>query len=210
MINQYEVPAYASHNGPALTSAVPEAEEEVVVRRATAMDLAFALPICAEMESSAKARGTGISRRDPADIKRKMLEGHAVIAFTKSGVWAGFSYIQTWENARFVSNSGLIVAPAFRRLKVASAIKQQIFELSRKLYPQAKIFSITTGLAVMKLNSRLGFEPVTYTEITQDPQFWTACKSCANYPVLASQGHKRCLCTAMLFTPGETSIPCYT
>ncbi|MBV7528768.1 N-acetyltransferase [Chitinophaga sp. sic0106] len=189
---------------------MPEAEEEVVVRLATAMDLAFALPICAEMESSAKARGTGISRRDPADIKRKMLEGKAVIAFTKTGMWAGFSYIQTWENGRFVSNSGLIVAPAFRRLKVASAIKQKIFELSRKLYPHAKIFSITTGLAVMKLNSRLGFEPVTYTEITQDPQFWTACKSCANYPVLASQGFKKCLCTAMLFTPEETSEPCYT
>lgn len=185
-----------------------DADEKVVVRLATALDLEFALPICAEMEASAKARGTGISRRDPADIKRKMLEGKAVIAFTRSGIWAGFSYIQTWENARFVSNSGLIVAPAFRQLKVASVIKQKIFELSRSLYPHAKIFSITTGLAVMKLNSRLGFEPVTYTEITQDPQFWKACESCSNYPVLASQGFKRCLCTAMLFAPDEK--PCYT
>ncbi len=201
MINQYEVPDGATHQAPALTSTTPEADEEIVVRLATALDINFAIPICAEMESSAKARGTGISQRDPADIKKKMLEGKAVIAFTKSGVWAGFSYIQTWENNRFVSNSGLIVVPAFRRLKVASAIKQKIFELSRQLYPQAKIFSITTGLAVMKLNSRLGFEPVTYTEITQDPQFWGACKSCVNYPILVAHGYRNCLCTAMLFSP---------
>ncbi|NIG52335.1 N-acetyltransferase [Chitinophaga sp. Cy-1792] len=176
-------------------------DEEIVVRRANITDIDFALPITAEMEASAKARGTGISKRNPEDIRKKILEGKAVIAFTKSGIWAGFSYIQTWDNNSYVSNSGLIVAPAFRRLKVASAIKQKIFELSRMMYPAAKIFSITTGLAVMKLNTRLGFEPVTYNEITHDPQFWSACKSCVNYPVLAAKGFKNCLCTAMLFTP---------
>jgi hypothetical protein len=202
MMNQYEVPVCGEPPAAALKTA-KAADEEVIVRLATPMDFGFAQMICEEMESSAKARGTGISRRDPNDIRRKMLEGKAVIAFTRSGYWAGFSYIQTWEEGRFVSNSGLIVAPQFRGLKVASAIKQKIFDLSRQLYPNAKIFSITTGLAVMKLNSRLGFEPVTYSEITHDEQFWAGCQSCVNYPVLLAQGFKRCLCTAMLFTPAQ-------
>ncbi|NSL89521.1 N-acetyltransferase [Chitinophaga sp. Mgbs1] len=180
-----------------------ETDEEIVVRVATSADVDFALPIVAEMEASAKVRRTGIARRNPLTIKEKILEGKAVIAFTKSGIWAGFSYIQGWQNSRFVSNSGLIVAPAFRGLKVAAAIKQKIFELSRLLYPSAKIFSITTGLPVMKLNTRLGFEPVTYTEITTDPAFWDGCKSCINYPVLAGKNFRNCLCTAMLFCPPE-------
>jgi hypothetical protein len=178
-----------------------ETDDEFVVRLATAMDVDFALPIVEEMEASAKARGTGISKRDPAAIKAKILEGKAVIAFTADGIWAGFSYIQSWENDHFVSNSGLIVAPAFRGKKVAAAIKQKIFELSRSMYPTSKIFSITTGLAVMKLNTRLGFEPVTYSEITQDPHFWDGCKSCVNYPILAAKDRRNCLCTAMLFQP---------
>lgn len=178
-----------------------ETDEEIVVRLATAMDVDFALPIVAEMEASANARGTGIAKRDPAAIRKKILEGKAVIAFTADGIWAGFSYIQSWEEGRFVSNSGLIVAPAFRGLKVAAAIKSKIFELSREQYPTAKIFSITTGLAVMKLNTRLGFEPVTYDQITNDPLFWEGCKSCVNYPILTGKNHKNCLCTAMLFHP---------
>ncbi|WP_143308536.1 N-acetyltransferase [Chitinophaga vietnamensis] len=178
-----------------------ETDDDIVVRLAVATDVDFAIPIVAEMEASAKARGTGISKRNPADIRKKILEGKAVIAFSREGVWAGFSYIQSWENGEFVSNSGLIVSPNFRGKKVAAAIKQKIFELSRLLYPSAKIFSITTGLPVMKLNSRLGFEPVTYNEITHDPQFWDGCKSCVNYPVLVAKGFKNCLCTAMLFDP---------
>lgn len=188
-------------------SFIMETDEEIIVRVATPEDVDFALPIVAEMESSAKARGTGIAKRNPLDIKKKMLQGDAVIAFTKSGFWAGFSYIQAWQNNRFVSNSGLIVAPAFRGLKVAAAIKKKIFELSRFLYPSAKIFSITTGLPVMKLNSRLGFLPVTYSEITTDTHFWEGCKSCINYPVLVGHQFANCLCTAMLFYPPEPKNP---
>lgn len=176
-----------------------DSTSSIEVRVASAADADFAIPIAAEMESSAKARGTGIARRDPADIRQKILQGRGVIAFTRTGVWAGFSYIQDWEDGKFVSNSGLIVVPAFRKLGVAAAIKQKIFELSRLLYPAAGIFSITTGLAVMKLNSKLGFEPVTYQEITHDPHFWEGCKSCVNYPILQSKNFKNCLCTAMLF-----------
>lgn len=177
--------------------------EDIVVRIADAGDMDFALPIASEMEAGALARGTGISKRSPAAIREKILTGKAVIAFTREGVWAGFSYLESWEKGRFVSNSGLIVPPAFRGLGIAAAIKQKLFELCRRLYPAARIFGITTGLAVMKINARLGFNPVTYSEITQDPAFWEGCRSCVNYPILAAKGYRNCLCTAMLFEPAS-------
>jgi hypothetical protein len=176
-------------------------ETDITVRIATAADIDFALPIVAEMESSAKARGTGISKRDPEAIKQKILQGKAVIAFTKQGVWAGFTYLEVYEQGRFVSNSGLIVPPAFRGLGVAAQLKQRLFELCRFLYPQAKLFGITTGAAVMKINTRLGYEPVAFEDITHDAAFWNGCKSCVNYGILESKQFKNCLCTAMLFEP---------
>jgi len=163
----------------------------------------WAPQICDEMLSSAITRGTGISKRSPQDLQIKMKRGEAVIAFTSDGKWAGFSYISAWENGKYVSNSGLIVAPEFRKTGVAKKIKKMIFELSRKKYPDAKIFSLTTGLAVMKMNSELGFEPVTYSEITTDDKFWEGCKSCINCPILMSKERKNCLCTAMLFDPAN-------
>ena len=132
----------------------------------------FAKIICDEMESSAKARGTGIAKRSPEYIQDKMREGKAVIAFTEDGVWAGFCYIETWSHGKYVANSGLIVSPQFRKGGLAKLIKKKIFALSRKTYPEAKIFGLTTGLAVMKINSELGYEPVTYSELTQDENFW--------------------------------------
>jgi GNAT superfamily N-acetyltransferase len=115
--------------------------------------------------------------------------------------WAGFSYIETWTNGEFVSNSGLIVNPAYRQAGVATAIKKEIFALSRRRYPGARIFSITTGAAVMRLNHKLGFEPVTYSEITRDERFWDQCRHCVNHSILESNQRQLCLCTAMLFTP---------
>jgi len=104
-----------------------------------------------------------------------------------------------------VANSGLIVSPAFRKTGVATEIKNKIFALSRKKYPNAKIFGLTTGLAVMKINSDLGYEPVTYSELTTDEEFWKGCKSCVNYDILMSKSRKNCLCTAMLFDPEEAA-----
>ena len=153
------------------------------------------------MLASAIARGTGISKRTPQSIQLKMILGEAVIAFAPDGKWAGFSYISSWEDGKFVSNSGLIVAPEFRKSGVGKKIKNKIFELSRQKYPAAKIFSLTIGLAVMKMNHEVGFEPVTYSEITSDNAFWEGCKSCFNCPVLMSKGRKNCLCTALLFDP---------
>lgn len=169
--------------------------------------LSFAQIICDEMASSAKARGTGIAKRSPEYIQDKMREGKAVIAFTNDGIWAGFCYIETWSHGGYVANSGLIVAPEFRKGGLARSIKKKIFELSRTRYPEAKIFGLTTGLAVMKINSELGYEPVTYSELTQDDAFWAGCKSCVNYEILMSKERKNCMCTAMLYDPKDHYEP---
>lgn len=167
----------------------------------------FAQIICDEMAASAKARGTGIAKRTPEYIQEKMREGKAVIAFNENNIWAGFCYIETWSHGEYVANSGLIVSPEFRKSGLAKAIKRKIFELSRALYPEAKIFGLTTGLAVMKINSELGYEPVTYSELTQDDAFWAGCKSCVNYEILMSKERKNCMCTAMLYDPKDHYEP---
>ncbi|WP_341837695.1 GNAT family N-acetyltransferase [Chitinophaga pollutisoli] len=177
--------------------------KDIIVRAATADDKHYATTITDEMEASAKARGTGIAKRSPEYVQLKMDEGKAVIALTTSGEWVGFCYIEAWGHDKFVANSGLIVNPAFRGHGVAKAIKEKIFELSRTKYPDAKIFGLTTGLAVMKINSDLGYEPVTYSELTDDEEFWKGCRSCVNYEVLMSKNRKNCLCTAMLYDPVE-------
>jgi hypothetical protein len=132
-----------------------------------------------------------------------MEEGKAVIAIEPDGTWVGFCYIEVWGHETFVANSGLIVAPAHRKSGVAKLIKQTIFQLSRERYPTAKIFGLTTGLAVMKINSDLGYEPVTYSELTDDEEFWAGCKSCVNYEILQSKEQKNCMCTAMLYDPAD-------
>ena len=172
---------------------------------ATPDDAHYAETITTEMEESAKARGTGIAKRSPDYIRQKMNEGKAVIALTKDGVWVGFCYIEAWQHEKYVANSGLIVSPAFRKSGVATDIKKAVFELSRKKYPNAKIFGLTTGLAVMKINSDLGYEPVTYSELTTDEEFWKGCRSCINYDILMAKERKNCLCTAMLFDPEEAA-----
>ncbi|TWI97170.1 hypothetical protein JN11_03630 [Mucilaginibacter frigoritolerans] len=180
-------------------------EERIIIRLAEASDVIFAKEIAYEMEASAIARGSGISKRSPELICEKILAGKAVIALTNEGRWVGFQYIEVWEDGKFISNSGLIVSPQYRNAGVATAIKNCIFNLSRSKYPNACIFSITSGLAIMKLNTKLGFEPVTYSEITHDEQFWAGCKSCINYNVLNGKNKCNCLCTAMLFDPAKAN-----
>lgn len=154
-----------------------------------------------EMEDSAKKRGTGIAKRSSEYLGKKISEGNSIIAIDENGIWAGFCYIETWTNGEYVANSGLIVSPQFRNVGLATKIKERIFELSREKYPNAKIFGLTTGLAVMKINSNLGYKPVIYSELTQDEQFWNGCKNCVNYEILMMKERKNCLCTAMLFVP---------
>lgn len=178
-------------------------EKDFSVIVASDIHTGYAEQICDEMAESAKARGTGIARRSPEYVATKMREGKAVIALHRDGTWAGFCYIETWQHESFVANSGLIVNPQFRKCGLAKAIKNRIFKLSREKYPEAKIFGLTTGLAVMKINSELGYEPVTYSELTHDDKFWQGCKSCVNYDILTMKERKNCLCTAMLYDPVE-------
>ena len=163
----------------------------------------YAEEICELVFVSAQERGTGIAKRSPEYVKEKMRDHKAVIAIAEDGSFAGFSYIETWSHTKFVANSGLIVAHQFRKTGLAKRIKQEIFNLSRKMYPYAKIFSITTGLAVMKINSQLGFRPVPFSELTDDDEFWRGCKGCKNYDILERNNRKMCLCTGLLYDPAE-------
>lgn len=176
---------------------------EFIVTVAENQHLEFVPVILKEIEESAKERGTGIAKRSAAYLEEKINEGKAVMAFSAEREWAGFCYIETWSNKEYVANSGLIVAKKFRKDGLAKAIKQKIFSYSREKYPNAKLFGLTTGLAVMKINSSLGYKPVTYSELTQDEVFWSGCKSCVNFEILNSKDRKNCLCTAMLYNPEE-------
>jgi N-acetylglutamate synthase-like GNAT family acetyltransferase len=178
---------------------------QIIIRVAHSGDIHYSTTITNEMADSAKARGTGIAKRSPDYIEKKILEGKAVIAITHHNEWVGFCYIEAWGHEKFVANSGLIVAPAYRKSGVAKQIKKRIFDLSREKYPHAKIFGLTTGLAVMKINSELGYEPVTYSELTDDEEFWAGCKACVNYDILMSKERKNCMCTAMLYDPADHS-----
>ena len=163
----------------------------------------YADEICEEIFISARERGTGIARRTPEYVIEKINAGKAVIAITDDGRFAGFSYIETWGHKEFVANSGLIVAHAFRGLGIAMRIKKRIFQLSKELFPEAKIFSISTGAAVMKMNYSLGFRPVPFTLLTDDPEFWKGCQGCRNFSILESNDYKMCLCTGLLYDPKE-------
>ena len=174
---------------------------QFTIREATEADLSYAEEIVVEIEESAKIRGTGIAKRTPEYVAGKMAEGKAVIALTKAGEWAGFCYIEAWGHARFVANSGLIVSRKFRGHGLAKKIKAATFKLSRKKFPDAKIFGLTTGAAVMKINSELGYKPVVYAELTEDEKFWDGCQSCVNYHILQSKNRQGCICTAMLYNP---------
>jgi len=167
----------------------------------------YAEVICQTIAEAAKARGTGIAKRKPAYIIGKMKEGKAIIAL-ENGNFAGFCYIETWEHGKYAANSGLIVSPDYRKHGLAKKIKAKAFELSRKKFPEAKLFGITTSLPVMKINSELGYKPVTFSELTTDEEFWSGCQSCPNYDVLSRNERKLCLCTGMLYDANkEEPIP---
>lgn len=160
----------------------------------------YASYICHLMEDAAKKRGTGIAKRSPDYLQLKMREGKAVIALDGEKP-VGFCYIESWGHNRFVANSGLIVDENYRKTGLAKAIKKRILDLSVEKYPEAKVFGITTSLAVMKINSDLGYKPVTFSELTTDEKFWAGCQGCVNYDILTRTERKLCLCTGMLFDP---------
>ena len=161
--------------------------------------------ICLMMEDAAKVRGTGISRRKPAYVKAKMAEGKAVIALDGAKA-IGFCYIESWDGQKYVANSGLITHPDYRKSGLAKSIKQATFELSKQYFPQAKLFGITTSLAVMKINSELGYKPVTFSELTSDETFWQGCQTCPNYDILQRTEKSMCLCTGMVCDLSKVEI----
>lgn len=166
----------------------------------------YAEVICDTIEESAKVRGTGIARRTPEYILTKMENGNAIIALD-GDKFAGFCYIEVWSHEKYVANSGLIVHPDYRNRGLAKDIKKAVFEHSRKKYPNAKIFGITTGLAVMKINYELGYQPVTFSELTDDESFWKGCQTCKNYDILTRTERKMCLCTGMMYDPAKKVKP---
>ena len=173
---------------------------DVVISIADQTHLRYAEEISILMAEAAKARGTGIAERTPEYLKQKIDQGKAVIALS-NGKLAGFCYIESWGHEQYVANSGLIVHPDFRRTGLAKNIKKKIFELSKQKYPHAKIFGITTSLAVKKISSELGYKTVNFLELTSDESFWQGCQSCQNYDILQRTKRNHCLCTGMLYDP---------
>ena len=176
--------------------------EEIRVMVADATHEKYVDTILQTIAEAAKVRGTGIAKRSPEYVATKMREAKAVIALSGEK-FAGFSYIETWGNKTYVTTSGPIVHPDFRGMGVAKRIKDMTFSLARTRWPHAKIFSLTSGAAVMTMNSQLGYQPVTFADLTDDEAFWRGCEGCINVDVLHRTGRKYCICTAMLYDPEE-------
>ena len=180
-------------------------KNDFTVEVASEKHLGYVDEILKTIEDAAKVRGTGIAKRKPEYIAQKMKEGKAIIAL-KGTEFAGFCYIESWSHEEFVANSGLIVKEKFRGHNLAKRIKKKAFDLSRQRFPHAKLFGLTTGLPVMKINTELGYVPVTFSELTTDPVFWKGCESCVNYDVLRRNNFTRCLCTGMLYNPNKKKV----
>jgi len=176
--------------------------EDITVMVADASHEKYVDTILETIESAAKVRGTGIAKRTHEYLFTKMKEAKAVIALAGE-TFAGFSYIETWGNKQYVTTSGLIVHPNFRGRGIAKKIKDLTFTLARTRWPHAKIFSLTSGAAVMAMNTQLGYKPVTFAELTDDEAFWRGCEGCINVDVLKRTGQKYCICTGMMFDPEE-------
>jgi GNAT superfamily N-acetyltransferase len=176
--------------------------EEIKVMVADPSQEKYVDTILDTIAEAAKVRGTGIAKRTHEYLATKMKEAKAVIALS-GDKFAGFSYIETWGNKEYVTTSGLIVHPDFRGLGVAKKIKDLTFSLARTRWPNAKIFSLTSGAAVMAMNTQLGYQPVTFTELTDDEAFWRGCEGCVNVDVLHRTKRKYCICTAMMYDPEE-------
>jgi hypothetical protein len=175
-------------------------EDNIEIVVANEEHIRYVPVILQTIEDATKVRGTGIAKRTPEYVEQKMREGKAIIALA-DGEFAGFCYIESWGNKQYVANSGLIVVERYRGYGLAKRIKEKSFTLSREKFPEAKLFGLTSGAAVMKINTALGYVPVTYAELTDDEAFWRGCQGCINYDVLQRTGRKYCICTAMLYDP---------
>ena len=179
-------------------------EVEIKVIVADASHEKYVDEILETISAAAKVRGTGIAKRTHEYVAQKMREGKAVIALAgEEQEFAGFCYIESWGNKQYVANSGLIVVDKFRRRGLAKRIKKTAFDLSRKKWPEAKLFGLTSGGAVMRINTELGYVPVPFAELTDDEAFWKGCEGCINHDILERTGRRYCICTAMLYDPAD-------
>lgn len=175
-------------------------DQEIKIMVADESYIGYVDTILDTIENAAKVRGTGIAKRSPEYVKDKIREGKAIIALS-GDEFAGFCYIESWSNKQYVANSGLIVPEKFRGHGLAKKIKKFSFDLSRKKFPDAKLFGLTSGAAVMKINTELGYVPVTFSDLTDDDAFWKGCEGCVNFDVLKRTNRRYCICTAMLYDP---------
>ncbi len=173
---------------------------EIDVMVASDEHLRYVDEILKTISDAAKVRGTGIAKRNPGYVKQKMREGKAVIALDGEN-FAGFSYIETWGGKHYVTTSGLIVKDEYRGCGLSRRIKHMTFTLARMRWPNAKIFSLTSGAAVMKLNTDHGYVPVTFAQLTDDETFWKGCEGCINHDILVRTNRRYCVCTGMLYDP---------
>ena len=175
-------------------------QEEILIKVAEANDEKYVDTIIDTIREAAKKRGTGIAERTHEYVATKMREGKAVLALCGER-FAGFSYIETWGNRHYVTTSGLIVHPDFLGRGIAKRIKDYTFTLARVRWPKAKIFSLTSGDAVMKMNTQLGYVPVSFNQLTDDDAFWRGGEGCCNHDILVAKQRKFCICTGMLYDP---------
>lgn len=178
-------------------------ERDIEITIASAAHMKYLPMVEQALLEASFQKGTGIAVRSNAYLTQKIMEGKAVIAYSKEEKWAGFCYIESWGHNKYVANSGLIVASEFRGMGLANEIKKRALERSAELFPGAKLFGLTTSLAVMKINSGLGYKPVTFSELTDDDQFWKGCETCPYYDILVRTKRDDCLCTAMIMDPAE-------
>ena len=174
--------------------------EDIKIKVADADDEKYVDTIIDTIREAAKKRGTGIAERTHEYVATKMKESKAVLALCGDR-FAGFSYIETWGNKHYVTTSGLIVHPDYLGMGVARRIKDYTFTLARVRWPNAKIFSLTSGDAVMKMNTQLGYVPVSFNQLTDDDAFWKGCEGCCNHDILMAKHRKFCICTGMLYDP---------
>lgn len=176
---------------------------DIIITIASDQHLAMIPQIEKGLLKASKQKGTGIAVRSKEYLTEKIIQGKSIIAYSNRQEWAGFCYIESWGHNKYVANSGLIVSPDFRGIGLAGEIKKRALELSSQLFPGAKLFGLTTSLAVMKINSKLGYRPVTFSELTDDDQFWKGCQTCPYYDILVRTKRDDCLCTAMIMDPKE-------
>lgn len=163
--------------------------------------IAFALVEDPAENGPGAIRGTAMENL--SGTMREVDAGNRRSATDAGQVFAGFCYIETWGGKKYVANSGLVVRPEYRHSGLAREIKRRAFELSRTRFPEAKLFGITTSHAVMKINTDLGYVPVPFSELTDDDEFWSGCRSCPNHDILERTRRRMCLCTGMLYDAGD-------